>query len=485
MIYARRLAVSCSTSKLNALSLLVIAAPLCGLACSNGNAGAGDMEADTPIKVKDPDQRERWTSQEVTRTGAKHLSAASAPDGTIGVAFFEEAPSVGEECVELGVDPAPIKQLWGLHYASRRGGGSWREEEIAREPFVGAPAGLDLAFSSQGEAHVATMSGAPLTGLVKYCGVHDAALLIRGADGWEAQTAVRTSAEAKSGDPASDYGEVIGLWPALSFTADGGLVLAYKDIHGGGLQSDDRRRADLELAYREAGGAWRALPVDMGRGAGDHIEIALDRSDRITIAYHIPTAAQQGAQQGIWLRRGALGENLSEATAAESVQLFNLSSPDGNALLWDASSNKLHVLYHHATRGYPVLLSQQDDAEFTSLSEGWQEVELGDGRFDQGYDASLAVDSQGRLMAAYYRCTKSTGTIGDCTPQDDALVFAWKDGERWVEEIVDAGSEGALCGREPELLAGDDTVSIVYRCETIESGELIATIKIAERRMLP
>lgn len=448
--------------------------------CGEKETPPTDQMTNNKIIVKDPTKEEIWTTQEITRTGAKNIAADISTSGVIGITFFEERPNSEEDCTELGVDPPPLKQIWTLYYAQNQGG-SWQEEEVLKRPFVGVPSGLDLAFSSAGEPHIATMSGEPLTGLVKYCGVNDVAVLRKTGGAWQEEIAVRDSDEAATGDPASDYGAVIGLWPALAFGPSDEAILLYKDIHGGGLQSDDRRRADLEMAIKQGGG-WSALPVDMGRGAGDHNEVIIDGQGRTVIAYHIPTEAQVMAQQGIWLKRGALGEELS---GADTVQIFNQSSPDGNALLWDANENRLHVLYHHPTRGYPVWLQQTDDTKFTSLSEGWEDTDIGDSRYDEGYDASLGMSSKNQLLTAYYRCTKASRNVGDCLPEDDALIFKWRDGDKWVEEVVDLGEDGALCGMDPELLVGDgDIVSLVYRCETIDQGELITTVKMATRRSL-
>jgi len=51
---------------------------------------------------------------------------------------------------------------------------------------------------------------------------------------------------------------VVGFWPALAFDQNGNAAIAYRDVHTGVLQSDDWRRADLELAFGSGGGTFEA-----------------------------------------------------------------------------------------------------------------------------------------------------------------------------------------------------------------------------------
>lgn len=426
----------------------------------------------TPV-TQPPRPTAKWTSQTIAEDAGLHIRLAT--DGqNVGVAYFADTSFEDGDCTELGVDPAPVRKRWNLYYA-QRDGESWTPE-VALDPiYVDQPSGLDLAIHDN-TPMIATMTGAPVE-TIRFCGVNDLGLLTRSGGAWTSETAAATSADAATGDEASDYGEVVGLWPSMAIDSNGDVAIVYKDVHAGGIQSDDRRRADLELAYRQGG--WANTPVDWGRGAGDHNQLVFDADDRLTVMYHIPTASQDAGKQGIWARRQA------EDGAWDEVQLFNQPSAAGHALMWHPEEQRLVGLYHQSTKGYPALVEQDPEGDFTSL-ESWTTTDIGDSRYDEGYSASIATSKSGRLAVAYYRCAKSTSTIGDCLPADDALVFKWRDRDEWVTEIVDDGDAEGLCGMSPSMVIDDSgEVTIAYRCETVRDGLLVNTVKIAKRKVLP
>jgi hypothetical protein len=339
------------------------------------------------------------------------------------------------------------------------------------------PRGLDFAWAPDGTASIAAMTGEPVE-QPSYCGANDVGLFRRnGAGDWSLETAVVSSGEAATGETGSDYGEVVGYWPALAFDSTGAAVIAYKDVHAGGLQNDDRERADLELV--RGGGGWTATAVDIGRGAGDYNSVAIDSRDRAIIAYYNPVESQAGPQLGIWAARPA-----EDGASFEKVRLFNEASADGPSVLVHPDDDLARVLFYNSSEGYPQLATQLSEAEFTSIGAGWEMTDIGDARYDAGYDASLAVDPSGQLAAVYYRCAKVVDGLGNCSPADDALIFAYEDAGVWSREVVDAGGDG-LCGRHPSLDFDDDGYAhIAYECEELVGGELQTQIKYARRKPL-
>lgn len=456
-------------------------------ACSGNNEDAAQNNGNETSRP-DPNnnggnntQTSKWTLEVLARDAGEEISVARSASGDVGVAFFADAGVRDGDCteaVEAGT-PAPPKIRWGLSYA-RRGQDSWSIEEVRQPIYQSRPRGLDLAFDPSGIAHIAVMTGDPIPPLISYCGANDVGYLTRTGEGaWELETAVTSSGEAAIGEPASDYGEVVGLWPALGYDAEGNPAIAYKDVHAGGIQSDDRRRADLELAWRQGG--WDALPVEMGIGAGDHNEMVFDGEDRLTLAYYIPTENQaQEAKKGIWVRQ------YQDDETWRLVQLYNQGTPTAHSLLWHPDEEALYVAFYESSKGFPRLAKLVDDAEFESPSAGWVFEDIGDSRYDEGYDSSMALTESGRLAIAYYRCTESTMSLGDCLPQDDALVFKWRDRDEWVTEIVDEGDDLGLCGMDPSLtIDADGHAVIAYRCEETVDGELRTVVKVAQRRALP
>ena len=253
---------TCGAGALGAL--LVATAGLTGCSAS-GDAGAADAGADTPAVFDwgGPDA-DPWTVEEVTQGAVgRELDLAVLPGGQPALAYFATEGFDDGPCTEIAEDP-PMRVRWPLSYAQRGADGTWVVERVDDVLLLGIPRGLDLEVSPSGAPTIATMTGTPVA-QIRYCGANDVGLYTRGAAGdWPLETAVVDSGQAATGEAASDYGDVVGYWPALAFDPQGNPAVAYKDVHAGGMQSDDFRRADLELAWRRGG--WQALPC---RWTGD------------------------------------------------------------------------------------------------------------------------------------------------------------------------------------------------------------------------
>ena len=122
---------------------------------------------------------------------------------------------------------------------------------------------------------------------------------------------------------------------------------------------------------------------------------------------------------------------------------------------------------------------------FSNVAEKWELEELGNGQYDEGYSPSLAQAPLGQVAMAYYRCVQSQGELGECTPNDDGLVFGWKDA-RWSYELVDGGEEEGVCGMSPSLVFdGEGHALVAYRCEIWQGEKLESEIRFAKRALLP
>ena len=399
-------------------------------------------------------------------------------EGTIGLAFFDLIPRTGEPCDELEIDDPPNKIEYSLHYMERSGQGDWSQELIHSVPFVGAPPGLDLQYDAQGRAVVATMIGDPVSQLVEYCGVNDVGVLRReGAQDWNYETAVSTSGEAAAGHPSADAGYVVGYWPGLAFDSDGQAAVAYRDVHFGGIQADDFRRADLEFVHRQ-GGSWEPEPIDWANGAGLYNRLIFDDEDRPIIAYYTPTESNIEERLGYWVTRRVDGE-------WQKVQLFNRGNTEEPSIALHPQTGALHLLFYDSEFGTPRMATLEDWDNFESAS-AWEftdSVEIGDPTYDEGYSPSLAISPQGTLAAAYYRCAMATQGLGDCRAEDSAVIFAHLNGDEWELEAVDEGEHLAFCGQAPTLIFDGDEPVVSYRCEVYdEEEELISTeIRLARR----
>lgn len=454
-------------------------------ACSDDGGGA-ENDHDTgviePEPDTDPGPEETWVRGVIGEGDVGLMPELAVSEaGQVGVAYFASSPVEGETCTEVGSQDPPQKMFWKLHFASLANADAaadaWQREDVADILSLSDPRGLDLGYAPGGAATITTMTGEPIE-QPSYCGANDVGLYTRnGAGDWSLTTAVSTSGEAATGEPASDYGDVVGYWPALAFDTNGQAVVAYKDVHAGGLQGDDRKRADLEIVRQNGG--WTATAIDFGRGAGDYNSVAVDSQDRPIIAYYNPVESNT-AQLGVWAARMD-----ASTQTIDQVQLFNQATKDGPSVVVHPDDDLPRVLFYNSEEGYPQLATQTDDADFTSIGTSWQLDDIGDARYDEGYDASLAVDPDGHLAAVYYRCAKVVDGLGNCSPADDALVFAWEDAGDWTHEIVDEGDHG-LCGRHPSLaFDADGYAHIAYECETLPDGEQQTKTQVRYARRKP
>jgi hypothetical protein len=429
--------------------LLVVAV---GVAACDGATESETTEPDAARETPPPaPQASRWTVSPIEATGpdatlgaGRQLRAARMPSGGVALAWRSEAPETTGPCDELGLPDPPDRRVWPVRYAEPDGDG-WRIETAAEIVLLGNPVGMGFAFGPDGVPAIATLAGAPEAGST-VCSAHDVGLFTRtGPDAWSRDIAVRNSGDAAAGAPASDFGSVVGYWAGLAFDGAGRALIPYKDVHSGSIMRDDLARADLELAVGGPG-AWTAEPVDVGGGAGDFNAVAVDGSGRTILAWYTPFEATGESQRGIWVaRRDADGGDWSRA------RLHAGASAEGIGLAVHPSGELL-VAWYDAVDGRPMLGRLPPDATFTDVADGWSIEPVGSSRFDEGYYPSIAVDPEGRVALAWYRCVRAAAGLGDCNPSDDAAVFAWfaEDEQDWLIEEIDAGEEG-LCGRYTAL----------------------------------
>lgn len=441
-------------------------------------AGCGDdggtSPTDAAVDVRRPPIVSTAWETEVVATGNMGLFIrVAAGRGPTGLAYFASRSRNGGPCTEVGATP-PDKLLWDLHYAELSGT-SWNIEDIAAVLVVSEPPGLDLALAPDGTPTVAALTGEPwVTPGIGYCGANDLGLYRRDAPGsWSVDVAVASSGEAATGMPASDYGEVVGYWPGLAYDSSGNAAIAYRDVHAGGIQSDDLRRADLEMAWG-SGGGWRHIAVDPGRSAGEHNRLVFDGDGRPVIAYYLPMEGTSTSQQGLWVARSD-----DAGGSWDQVRLLAGPTSRGPDVVID-SSDVIHVIYYDGNRGVPVHARLSDPMAFTN-GMAWDQQIFGDPRYDEGHEPSVAIDPSGLLAVAYYRCVRATEGLGSCRSADDALVFGFFERGAWELEVVNDGDDGQ-CGLHPSLGFESGGAAVIgYECQALVGGSLDDQVHLARR----
>lgn len=444
----------------------------CGDPEESNNTQSNNSTTPTNIGQNNPVNGPRWTSTVVDANNVgMHARLVSSGSG-FGLVYFDADGTEDGICMTTG-DNQPTRIVWGLHYASSADGTTWATEKISDLLHVGPPVGTDLAFDAGGNPLVTAMTGEPiLDSLTPFCGVNDVGLWTRNGGTWTDQVLVASSGEAATGFAPSDFGEVVGYWPSIAIDASGATAVVYKDVHAGAIQSDDLRRADLEMVWNG-----QNIAIDFGEGGGDFNRLKFDGQGRPHVAYYRATEDRQMPSLGVWMTR-----SLDNAATWEKVRLFPSGTSEGPDFVFDPATGRPLVVYYNSERGFPQLAELTDEAQFESASAGWTLSDIGDSQFDEGYRSTLAISPGGTVAVAYYRCTKASLGLGDCKPADDGLVFAYRDRGTWVREIVDPGDELGLCGQFPSLaFDGNGIAHIAYQCESTATGMINNELKVAKR----
>jgi len=456
---------------------LVLAAALgsCG-----GDAASSDVQdaADARVDGEVTTPQSPWTTSNVASGSVgRQLQVAISPTGVLAVAFYGDSGEVGGAC---GANDTSERTTWTLSYAAL-GDGSWRTEEAAKIVHLGPPRGFDLAFAPDGSAQIAALIGEPIP---FYCGANDLGLYRRDNNGdWSGEVVVAESNEALTGEPASDFGSVVGLWPALAFGATGEPIILYKDVHGGGLQGDDFRRADLEAAYREGGG-WRHVPVDWGAGAGDFNQVAVDDGGRTVVLMFHPRDELTDSKRGLWVLRSGEGGTWA---SSERVRVFAGGVSERPSMVVDRKG-AIWVAWYDGEVGLPYVARLDEGDDFAD-EDAWEVRDVGDHVYDEGRQPTLAVSQDGIVALAYQRCGRASDGIGACNPTKDAIVFAWADPDDaniWEREVIaDASNDDdGLCGSYIGLVFKGEAPVVFYQCQLKMGDDYDSVINSAARRPL-
>ncbi|HSA24591.1 MAG TPA: hypothetical protein P5076_24235, partial [Myxococcota bacterium] len=252
-------------------------------ACSGGG-GSGDGGPD-PDAADGQDGADEVTPPRVLEFGPPSLvddeeagmqhDLAATPEGGFAVAYYRRVAEMAECLLPILGGPAgPVMQN-GVRYASLSGE-TWTREEVATIESTSLY-GIQLAYA-QGAAKVTYLGG---TEGLQICGGTDLMVATRsGAGTWGEAAAVTMSNEAPEGDNCPkgqgmcDFGDVVGMWPAMAVAPDGRLAIAYRDIHNG-YEKESNDSADMEWTS-SSGGGWSHEWMDLGRGAGLYTSMAFD-----------------------------------------------------------------------------------------------------------------------------------------------------------------------------------------------------------------
>ncbi|MEM1414337.1 MAG: hypothetical protein AAGH15_05535 [Myxococcota bacterium] len=329
------------------------------LAACGGDDAAGDgrLDMSAPRPGDDGGTNALYALEQTNEANAgEQLAMTVGPDGRPVLAYYDSLGDVTGTCGE-GDDVR-----FTLH-VNRQTRGGWVEEDVADVLSLVLPRGLDIGVVD-GEIAVAGISGELfINAMNTYCSAHDVALYTPdGAGGWDLETLVEDSGEAPFDGPGANEGFVVGLFPALATSASRSFI-AYRDIHFGGIQSDDERRADLEAIFLDG----PAVAVDGGRGAGRFMDAAFDAEGNGLIAYvndfDFDPASGMSSRGTHVAREGGDG-------SWETVLLAEDQTDPPGPSLWVGDDGVVRVAWYEASRGKVQLATLTDPASFGDVDAG-------------------------------------------------------------------------------------------------------------------
>jgi len=381
---------------------------------TGGGGGGGTLE---PFTIYELDPATR---------GIDYLAAAFDPaQRRVGVVYYSPA---GTQTM-AGHDDFFIKYV------------EWQDgvtKPIETIRTVQRKVGLAIAFDpSSGEPTVSYVGGAPgfIQGMSIYWFQSDAVVNRRSRGTWTETVIATTGGDVSCGNPVSDRGLLVGLWPALLYDPTGLLYYAYRDGHDAQFPQQDWNGSDVEI-FEGGTGKCVSAGGNNKQAWGGHIGLAMGNGQPAMVYDQMFGTSDQNGSNVVFQERNAAGSwgspqvllNISNTQSGPSLAY----SPDvvttdadpgegfGIAVV-DRATNELS--YIHRPVGSTVWTTP--DPVFGSGSGGWY--------------PSLAMDPAfGEPAIAFYVCSpRSSVNETNCINDEDELRIKQRVAGNWREVVVD------------------------------------------------
>ena len=365
--------------------------------------------------------------------------------GSAGVGFaITDLDPTARDATFFAIAVDPVQERVGVAYYSDRGTQTmvgtedfdikyveWRQgvvSPIQTVRLVQRKAGIALVFDpTTGEPIMSYLGGA--AGGV-YWFQSDAVINRRSGGSTWTETVVATDGnQITCGNPVSDRGFLVGLWPAMVFDSTKKLYLAYRDGHAGQFPMQDWAASDVELWE---GGLPPTTGTCLAQGGnnkdawGGHNQLALGAGDQPAIIYDqmygtpdtngINVIFQKRSANGAWTAPGAL--------------LTVSNTQTGAALAYDPQEGFGIASIDRAT----------DQLSYTHSVNGtsWSALESVFGAGSGGWYPSLAMDPKNHEPAiAFYTCSpRSSVNESSCLTTEDTLMVTQRVVGTWRQTQV-------------------------------------------------
>jgi hypothetical protein len=389
-----------------------------------GGTGGGGGGALTPFNIVDLDPAAR----DATYFAMTYDAAAER----VGVAYF----------TPRNTQTQPGTPDFDLKYVEYNRGAVSTPETIR---FVQRKVGVSVAFDkTSGEPIVALLGGAAgfIMGQSIYWFQSDAVLEQRSAGAWTEKVIVTTGDQVTCGNPVSDRGLLVGMWPSLLVDPNGKLYFAYRDGHDGQFGPQDAWGTDLEL-WEGTGAALAGKCLVAGgnnkQAWGGHNQLAMGASNQPAIVSDQMFLGWESAAQNVIFQK-----RNSDGTWTAAANLWTISNTQsGPSLAYDG------------TAGYGIAAVDRSTNQLGYISStngtSWTTVDPVFGAGSGGWYPSLAMDPVNHEPAiAFYVCSDKPGVAEtSCQGTTDELRITQRNAVsgRWNETVVDTdGAWGPKLG---------------------------------------
>lgn len=374
--------------------------------------------------------------------------AIHEPSQKIGVVYT--TPAGRRYTVDAGArDAGPILEAvedYDIKYVEVVNGTPSPPETIR---FVQRKVGVTIDFDPMGRPVVSYLGGALgfEPGQSIFWFQSDAVVTRRmGPTMWVETVVARNGDETRCGNPVSDTGFLVGLWPAVKHDSTGKLYLAYRDTHNGQYPIGDWAGSDVEIIEGVGGTMTRVCGAEGGNnknGWGGRIKMFLGPDDQPAITYDRPVSGADTSGADVWIQR-----RQTNGSWTSSAQVFSISDTmTGGSPAW------------HPNEGWAVAVTDRANSKLLYRrnpdpalnSQMWESPTEVYASGSGGWYPSLALDNNpmfpGEPSIAFYICSRRDQVSANDCPQDqDSLVVGRRTSGVWQFQTVDPGG-----GYAPQL----------------------------------
>lgn len=387
-----------------------------GGAGGGGGGGGGDLEPFSIITL-DPDVR-----------GVDYLAAAFDPSSRrVGVVYYAPA---GTETMAGHPD-------FFIKYVEWQDGVTKPIETIRT---VQNKVGLTVAFNpTSGEPTVSYLGGDPgfVVGMSIFWFQSDAVINQRNNGTWTETIIAQTGGEVTCGNPVSDRGLLVGVWPALAYDPTGTLYFAYRDGHDAQFGQQDWNGSDVE--------EWEGVPPSLttnhclaAGGNGGTVDGKPSWGGRIQM-----TMGPESQPVMVWDRAiGTSDGNGTDVYFQRRKSDGSWSSPANIMLVGNTQSGASIAYDSREGIGVAAVDRSTNELRYTFLPDGsstWAEPDPVFGSGSGGWFPSLAMDPvYGEPAIAFYVCSpRNSINETNCLTTEDELRIKQRVSGNWREVVVD------------------------------------------------